>query len=61
MLSQILRMDFLFGPKNFWSGSFETICKCQLRFFQIFAVLGTLKIIKNMELLTRMLRPLCQR
>jgi hypothetical protein len=38
----------------------ETICWCQKRFLKIFAVLGTLKIIRNIEFLTHMLRPLCE-
>jgi hypothetical protein len=61
MLSLILKWDFfLVWAKNFFFlEAFETICWCQWRFFQIFVVLGSLKIIENFEFLTRMLRPLC--
>ncbi len=57
LLSLILGRIFLwFRRKQLF---FETIYFCQLRFFQFFAVLGTLKIIKNTDFLTHMLRPLC--
>ncbi len=35
------------------------MCSCQKQFLEIFYFLGTLKIIKHIEFLTRMLRPLC--
>jgi len=60
MLSLILRRIFLkFGQQKSvlellrpYVGKFQ-------RFFNFFAVLGGLIIIKNIYLLTRMLRPLC--
>ncbi len=53
---------FEFGQKKkFFTEAFETICKRQQRFLKFFDVLGALKIIKNFEFLTRMLRPLCAR
>ena len=47
--------------KFFFPEAFETICKRQQRFLKIFDVLGTLKINKKIEFLTRMLLPLCAR
>jgi hypothetical protein len=63
MLSVFLRRIFVeFGQKNFFfPEAFETIYKRQQRFLKIFDVLGTLKMIKKIEFLTRMLRPLCAR
>ncbi len=62
MLSLILRRDFFeFGQKKIFPEALESICWCQKWFFKIVAVLETLKIIKNIEFLTRMLRPLCAR
>jgi hypothetical protein len=55
MLSQVLRKNFFeFGKKYFWV-DIETIYKCQQRGFHMFALLGTLKIIKNIRNLMRML------
>jgi hypothetical protein len=53
---------FLVWTKTkFFPRSFETICKRQQRFVKIFDVLGTIKIFKKVEILTRMLRPICAR
>jgi hypothetical protein len=63
MLSLILRRIFFcsLGRKIFFFvkllrpySTWCQICYCQLRFFFIFAVLGTLKIIENIEFLMRM-------
>jgi hypothetical protein len=63
MLSVFLRRIFFWvcAKKKFFLEAFDTICKHQQRFFKIFDVLGTLKIIKKIEFLTRMLQPLCAR
>jgi hypothetical protein len=60
MLSLTLRMDFLsFGKENFSVGLLRPFVGVNSDFFLIFAMLGTFKIIENIEFLTRMLRLLC--
>ncbi len=55
MLSVFLRRNFfrVWAKKKFFPEAFETICKRQQRFLKKFDVLGTLKIIKKIEFLTR--------
>ena len=63
MLSLILRRDFFeFGQtKIFFGKLLRPYVGVNSDFLQIFAVLGTLKIVEKIEFLTRMLRPLCAR
>jgi hypothetical protein len=61
LLSLILRGLLLeFGQNNFvFVGLLKPFVSVNSDFFKFFAAIGTLKIIKNIDFLTRMLRPLC--